>query len=70
MLEVNKSEGEMNIAMVRGMSFVCLLFYILATSNAISGWVPTCDNLHSWQFYSAASLDHQATGTMICYPTQ
>ena len=28
---------------------VCLLlFYVLATSNAISGRVPTCDSVHSW----------------------
>ena len=30
--------------------FVCLLllFYGLATSKDISGWVPTCDSAHSW----------------------
>ena len=27
-----------------------LLFYILATSMLISGWVPTCDSTHSWWF--------------------
>ena len=25
---------------------------------------------HSWQLYSAASLEHQAASTMTCYPTQ
>ena len=25
----------------------CLLFYVPATSNVISGWVPTCDSAHS-----------------------
>ena len=45
-----------------------LLFYVLATSKVISGWVPPCDNAHSWQLYSAASLGHQAAGTITCYP--
>ena len=36
----------------------------------ISGRIPTCDRVHSWWYYSAASLGHQATGTMTCYPTQ
>ena len=34
------------------------------------GWIPTCDCVHSWQLYSAASLEHQATVTMTGYPTQ
>ena len=51
--------------------FVCLLFfYVLSTFKVISGQVPTCDSSHSWWLYSAASLEHQATGTMTCYPTQ
>ena len=29
--------------------FVCLLFYVLATSKVISGQVPTCDSAHSWR---------------------
>ena len=29
----------------------------------------TRDSVHSWQMYSAASLEHQAAGTMTCYPT-
>ena len=46
---------------------VCLLlFCVLTTSKAISGWVPTCDSV----LYSAASLGHQASRPMICYPTQ
>ena len=37
-----------------------LLFYVLATSKAISGQVPTCDRVNSWRLYSTASLGHQA----------
>ena len=33
------------------------------------GAVPTCDGAYSSRFYSAASLGHQATRTMTCYPT-
>ena len=50
--------------------FVCLLFYIHATSKIILCQVPTCDRMHSWRLCSAASLGHQATGTMACYATQ
>ena len=32
--------------------------------------VLTCDNTHSWQLYSVASLRHQAADTMPCYPTR
>ena len=42
-------------------------FYILATFKVISGPVLICDSMHSWRFYSAASLEHKATGTMTCY---
>ena len=35
-----------------------------------AGAVPTCDSVHSWQLYSADSLENQAAGTMTCYPTQ
>ena len=40
-------------------------------TNSVDG-VPTCDNahVHSWKLYSAVSLEHQATGTITCYPTQ
>ena len=39
---------------------VCVLeFYVLATSKVISGRVPTCDSVHSWRFYSAATLGDQ-----------
>ena len=37
----------------------CLLFYVLATSNGISGRVPTCDSANSWRLYNTASLEHQ-----------
>ena len=47
-----------------------MLFYVLAISKIISGWVPTYDSAHSWCLCSAASLRHQSTGTMTCYPTQ
>ena len=46
---------------VVGLGF-CLLFYILATFEVISGWVPTCDSVHSW--YSAVPLGKQAAITM------
>ena len=28
------------------------------------------DSAHSWWLFDAASLEHQAAGTLICYPTQ
>ena len=52
------------------MSVRLLLFYVLATSAVRLGRTPTCDRAHPWQFYSAASLGHQAIGPMTCYPTQ
>ena len=37
----------------------------------MGGWlVLTCNSAHSWQLYSAASLEHQATSTMTCYANQ
>ena len=40
-------------------------------TSPMRGVVLTCDSAHSWQlYYSTASLQHQATGTMSCYPTQ
>ena len=54
-----------------GTWFVCLwLLYVRATCKVISGQVPTCDSAHSLWLYSAASLGHQATSTMTCFPTQ
>ena len=45
--------------------FVCLLLsYILATSKAISEWVPICYSVVSWQLYNAVPLGDQATSTM------
>ena len=32
--------------------------------------VQTCDSGHAWRLHSAASLRHQAIGTMTCYHTQ
>ena len=50
---------------------VCLLSsYVLVTSKVISGWVPTCDSVHSWWLCSAAPLGNQAISTMTRYPTQ
>ena len=50
--------------------FLCLLlFYILATSRFISGWVPTFGNAHSWWLYTAAPLGNQAISTISWYPT-
>ena len=31
-----------------------LEFYVLATPKVISGHILHCDNVHSWQIYSAA----------------
>ena len=46
-----------------------LVFYILETSKVISGWAPTCDNVHTnGNFYSAAPLGNQTAVTQ--YPTQ
>ena len=53
-----------------GMTLECLLFYILATANVISGLALTCESAYSWRLYSATSLEHQAASTMTCYPTQ
>ena len=50
--------------------YCLLLFCVLATSEVISGRVPTCDSAHSWWFNSAAPLGDQATRTMIWYCTQ
>ena len=49
--------------------YVCL-FVVLRPSKVISGRVLTCDSVHSWRFYSVAPLGHQATSTMIGYPTE
>ena len=51
---------------------VLSLFVVLCPINiyGLSGWVPTCDSVHSWELYSAASLEHQAAGTMTCYPIE
>ena len=49
----------------------CLLeFDVLTTSKVISGWVPTCDSVHSWRLYSAAPLGSQAASNMTRYLTQ
>ena len=56
-------------ALLAWLSIGLLLFSVLATSEVISGWIPSCDSAHSWWLYSAASLGHQATGTMTCYLT-
>ena len=48
----------------------CWQFYVLATHNVISGWVPTCDSVHSRRVYSAALLGDQAASTRTWYPTQ
>ena len=49
--------------------FVSLLSYLLATSKVISGWVPTCDSVHSWRLYSAAPLGNQFISTKTWYST-
>ena len=50
--------------------FVCLLFFILATSEVISGQVQTCDSAILWRLYGTASLGHQAASTVTLYPTR
>ena len=42
-----------------------LEFYILVTSEVISGWASTCDNVNSWRLHSAARLETQAANIMI-----
>ena len=42
-----------------------LEFYIPATSKVMSGWVPTC--VHSWQLYSAVSVENQISPTQTHY---
>ena len=44
--------------------FVWSLLYIIATSMVISGLVPTCDGVHSWQLYNPATLGNQTAATM------
>ena len=50
--------------------FACLVFYVLATSEVISGRVPTCDSANLWWLYSAAPLGNWNISTMTWYPTQ
>ena len=53
------------------MSLPCLLlFYILVTFKAISGWVPIYDSEHLWWLYSAAPLGGQTASTMTWYSNQ
>ena len=37
----------------------CWEFYVVVTSKVIPGWVPTCNNVHSWRLYSAVPLGNQ-----------
>ena len=41
----------------------------LLESKIISGYVPTCARLYSWELYSAAPVGDQVTSTMSTYPT-
>ena len=38
--------------------------------SPVGGRVLTCDSVHLWRLYSAASLEHQAASTTTCYHTQ
>ena len=50
---------------------VCLLlFYVLAPSTVISGWIPICNSVRSLRLYSVAPLGNQGTSTMTRFPTQ
>ena len=42
-----------------------LEFYALAISKVMSGWLPTCESVHSWQLYIAAPLGDQVTWSVI-----
>ena len=42
----------------------------LCETIPMGGLLPTCDSGHSWQLFSAASVEHQAASTMTGYPTQ
>ena len=46
-----------------------LVFYIVATSTVILGWVLTCNSAHSWRIYSPAPLGDQAASTMTWHLT-
>ena len=49
----------------------CLLdLNILSTSAVILEWVATCDSVHSWLIYNAATLGYQAVGTLTSFPCQ
>ena len=49
----------------------CLFgFSFPTTSNRISGWTRTCDNVQSLWPYRSAPLKYEANGTMHEYPTQ
>ena len=41
-----------------------LVFYVLATSKVISGYVLICDSAHTWQLYSAVPLVNEGQVTM------
>ena len=44
---------------------VSVKLYVLAILRVMSGRVPPCDSIHSWRFYSAASLaDQEVTSTI------
>ena len=51
-------------------STVCLLFYVLATSKLISGWVPTCDSAHSLWLMSRPPPRNQVACILTWYPSQ
>ena len=42
--------------------FCLLLFYTLATSNAISGQAPTSDSVHSWRLCSDEEEEEEEEG--------
>ena len=69
-LELDVAQCRLNIFLKYGLVGWLLEFYILATYRVISGWVPTCDSVHSWQLYIAALLGNQAADTMTRYSIQ
>ena len=63
-----KENHGLNIGCSEG--FVSLLLYFEAISKVISGFVQTCNSVHSWQHYSIVPVGNQAISTRTWYPAQ
>ena len=49
---------------------VCLVFTILTTHKVIWSWVPNCDSVHTWRFYTVALLGGEAAANLTRFHTQ